>query len=839
MIISRLAYANMKKKKGASIVLAMFILIAAAFMNIGVTLILASGNFYDKKEARLTGAQFIAVSDSNTYKKKFEEFVFTDQRIAVAEKEEVFFMPSTKNNKNKSEQGAFLFNINTDRQIAPFVPIDEDKTISEDVAIYLPVSLRNISVGDDFVLTYKNSDYSFKVAGYFESTCYSSSSESYIKYFIPSAAYKRLYSDIGRAIMISARFKESSKSTRDISEEFTKEFVNQTDINYISENIMQPCINSASMKANCMTMFRTIAAILLAFAFVICLIVMIVIYNHIAESIDESMINIGTLQAIGYTTKQIIGSIAYEYILLSIIGAVTGAGASYAAMPFLTKTLNATGLLWIFSLHIPVDLSCFIFLLIIVSLTSILAAHRILKLPPVKALNRNTGNQLFKKNLVPLHKGIGNINLRIAIKNLFGNLKSNLSFAVIIAGGTFAIGITMILYMNFGHDNTALYKMTGFELSDVQITVTDKTDTEKLADKLSGMEEVRKTNLSDLTNIKVEDIDEQVIVSDNFNAMEILSVYKGSLPRYDNEIAITGVISKSIGKEIGESIKVTAEGRTKEFYITGIYQTSNAGGKMSIMTCKGVKRLRPQFEMNQIDVYLKNGVDKEKFKEKLRTIYKVAVNKDDSSENTNSDYSGKYVEAMKTADEKIAKLLSDYGVDSVSYAVMFNGNIILSGDSSAYKIKEIKDLKDYLNGQLGSYAGMMSGMLSTIIIITFFITGGILSITIKSLLRKKSKEYGIYMAMGYTTQDLVKQLSLHYTITTLIGIITGTAFVLLFSNSILQLLFAGVGLTNMKIGINPGLLIVIDIIMLFYIYFFTKLRAYKIKNVNPYVLMTE
>ena len=65
---------------------------------------------------------------------------------------------------NKSEQGAFIFNYSTERKIAPFIPIEEDKSIPDSLAIFVPVSLKdnNISVGDDFVLTYKNIDYKFK-----------------------------------------------------------------------------------------------------------------------------------------------------------------------------------------------------------------------------------------------------------------------------------------------------------------------------------------------------------------------------------------------------------------------------------------------------------------------------------------------------------------------------------------------------------------------------------------------------------------------------------------------------------------------------------------------------
>ena len=150
----------------------------------------------------------------------------------------------------------------------------------------------------------------------------------------------------------------------------------------------------------------------------------------------------------------------------------------------------------------------------------------------------------------------------------------------------------------------------------------------------------------------------------------------------------------------------------------------------------------------------------------LQTIYKIAAKDDDDFKNEIPNENQKYSQAKQIADEKIAKLLSDYGVDSVSYSVMLDGKIIMSGDSSAYKISKIEDLKDYLNGQLNSYAQTMSGMVASILAVTLLITGGILSITIKSIIKNKRKEYGIYKAMGYTTKDLVKQLSLSFWSTT-------------------------------------------------------------------------
>ena len=196
-------------------------------------------------------------------------------------------MPNTKNNINESKQGAFIFNYNAERTIAPFIPIEEDKSIPDDLAIYVPISLKgnNIAVGDDYVLTYKNKDYKFKIAGFFETTYYSSAFSGYFKYFIPNERYEKLYSEIGRAIIISARFKGNRSNIDSISEEFSKKFVDTTDFNFISSEIMQPCLSASSMKYGCMSLINTIAVILIAFSLVICIIVIIVIYNHIVESI--------------------------------------------------------------------------------------------------------------------------------------------------------------------------------------------------------------------------------------------------------------------------------------------------------------------------------------------------------------------------------------------------------------------------------------------------------------------------------------------------------------------------------------------------------------------------
>ncbi|WP_184091226.1 ABC transporter permease [Anaerocolumna cellulosilytica] len=843
MVTLRLSLANLKKRKSAAVTLIVFILLATTLLNIGITFMSKTERIFEQKEEELNGAQFIAMSNVNTYKKDLEEFVFSDNRIAIAEKEEVIYMPTTKNNRNSLELAAVFFNLDASRKIAPLIPIEKASDISEDEAIYVPLMLKsyNLSVGDTYDITYKGKTYSFVVAGFFESTYFSTSSSGYLKYFIPKEGYERLFSEIGRAVFLSARFKGTEEGIDRVSEEFTQEFSDMANLLSVSEKAVISYLSSASMKSAFMSFISVGAVILIAFSLVICVIIMSVIYNRVVESIDESMQNIGVLGAIGYTTKQIMTSIVLEYLLVCMIGYIGGVLLTYAIDPVLSNYLSFTGIILTAGMHLAEDVLCLCIMLCSIGITAFLGTMRITKLPPVKALHKVGSTHRFKKNMCPLHKGIGSIHVRLGMKTIFTNLKSNLSFSLIVAGGMFAIGLSMVTYLNFAVDTSALFKMSGFEMSDLQVSVTSHTDVRELAAELSAMEGVRKTNLSGLTTAKLESNDVDVIVSDNFEAMETLSTYDGTLPHFDNEIAITGVMSKTFQKEIGDTIMVTSAGRTSQYYVTGIFQTSNNNGNMCILPLDALKKLRPQYDIEQIDIYLKEDMDKELFKEKLRKNYKVAVNDVEllSLEDNNSNENAKYTKAAIIAEQKISKLLADYGVNSVSYSVLLDGNIILSGDSSAYKIDEIKDLKDYTSGQLDTLGSILSGLVTVIVVITFLVIGGILSITIKSLIRKKREEYGIYKAMGYTTKDLIKQLSINFMLTSFLGSAVGSLATILFSNTILQLLFVHIGFTRLTLTVNIGAVLILNGFMMIFIYVMALTKAYKIKTITAYDLLTE
>lgn len=841
MLVWRLSKANLKKKRGVSLTFILFIFLATLMLDMGLSLISKIDSFYDEKETEFNSPQFYAMVQNNEYKTEYEEYVLNDERIQLAEKENVVYMTSTKNNKNTLEFAAVIFDKDKDRKIAPFLLAEEDTSVDSDEAIYLPLIMKsyNVKLGDDFEIIYKGTTFSFKVGGFFETTYMGVVDGGILKYFVSNEVYNKIYEKVGGATFISARFKATPKEAERISERFVKDFTEATNFYGEGSGIFATynCLGKYTVKTQVVSIMSVPSMIYIVVAFVISIVVLFIIFFKVVESIEENTQNIGSLQAIGYTTKQIRGSIVLEFLSLSLVGSILGILGSYVANYLTKDTLSATsGLKWIYSLHLIEDIICLTLMISVVIGSSYLGSARIKRLPPVTALRNGTKAHAFRKNYFPLSKGIGGVHSRLALKNVMTYLKQNLILLFIILGGTFAIGLTAVMYMNFAHDDSALRKMTGMELSDLQVITTSKTDSREFAKELEQMDEIRKTILTDVIVVKVEDEDIQCIVSDNFEDMELLELSKGIFPKYDDEIVITSVVGKLLDKKIGDSVEVTIDSKTREYTITGFSQSTNNGGLMGIIHEEGVKRLRPNYMMPQIEVYLNKGVDTKDMISKLERIYKVA---DEDNQIEDTSLQSKYSNTIKKAEEKIARLLSDYGVSSASYAVMLDGEIIIAGDSNDYKIKEITDLNGYLDGQLSSYASMLTSIVGIVVIVTLLVISGILFISIGAMLRKKKEEHGIYKALGYTTKELICQLTISFVVVGGIGVGLGSILTFCFTNRIWALFFEMVGISNMNLLISPFTIIGIAVLVLVYVFIIALLKAYDIRKVTPYELMTE
>ena len=105
----------------------------------------------------------------------------------------------------------------------------------------------------------------------------------------------------------------------------------------------------------------------------------------------------------------------------------------------------------------------------------------------------------------------------------------------------------------------------------------------------------------------------------------------------------------------------------------------------------------------------------------------------------------------------MAVLISQYDVTDVDYAIRI-GDTVISGNSSRFVIKEISSMKDFLKSQMESIAAVTKT----------FSFGAVIFIAVSTVKRQR-REFGIMKSMGYTSRDLMLQLTLRILPVTIIS----------------------------------------------------------------------
>ncbi|BCZ47709.1 hypothetical protein psyc5s11_37760 [Clostridium gelidum] len=841
MNLLRIAIFNIKKKKSSTISLTILILLASLFLNIGLNISSNISSFYNNKVEELHGPHYIALFENNNYNPAYLDFLKNDERVVESETEEVIYMEETEwtNSNNKDDKIPFRTIIqNMDRQnkLGGYKLIEQIE-VSDNEAIYLPIYFKgsNYSLGDKLKIECKNKEYTYTIAGFYETTVFGTINFGAFKAYLKDEAYENLYQKIGGAKIISARMKTSDMSSL-VAKDFdkaTKEMITSTDS---KQTIFES--NYEETKMGNTLMAQMMSKILVIFSIIIVVISVLVVRFRIRNDIEENMHNIGTLGALGYTSRQILTIYILEFVLISLVGVLVGIVCSYAIMPVLSKSLTyLVGALWRNTVHLIIDIKTIFSILLLVFIISYFAARAIKKYPPIIAFHGGIKAHNFRKNYFPLEKGIGNIHIKLSLKGFMSCVHQNIITGTIILGVTFATVFCTVLYLNFGQDYTAIAKMSGYELSNIQIKTTKNTSTEKFAKEIETMKDVRKTSFLDSMKINVDDIEIDTQISDDFSKMEYINVYEGKFPEYENEIVITGLLAENLNKKIGDTVTVRSGGYGGKYIITGFMQTTSGFGKISLINNEGIKRIMPGYSKRTINVYLNEGVDEQSFIKEVNKKY----GKSTSEAALGSQVSGddEYSKVKKIAEEKVANLLKLYNVDSVDYALMVDGKIVVSGNSNIYKIEKITNMKTQLGNQLGSMSTTISSLSKIIAVATMVIIALILSFMIKAMIIKRKVEFGTFKAIGYTTKELMIQIALSFMPTAILGTIIGTIVGYLAVNPLLTIALHSIGISQFETTINVMALIGVIILIIGFTFLVAMVEAYKVKKISVYELLTE
>ncbi|MCL1809550.1 MAG: FtsX-like permease family protein [Clostridiales bacterium] len=529
---------------------------------------------------------------------------------------------------------------------------------------------------------------------------------------------------------------------------------------------------------------RTISAnitsmLMVAFSAIITLIALIVIRFRIGDSIRDDIRDIGSLKAIGYTSNQVKASMLLQYAGIALAGSLVGIGLSYLALPLLASLLSAqTGLLWHQGFAPGTSAVCLLLILAAASLNVLQSARRVKSLEPVTAIRGSLNARNVKKNFFRLDKSKGSLQFTLARKLIVQNPVQNIMISIIIAAVTYASAFGLVFFYNMTVDSDSFIGTIAGEVSSLMVKPLSNQNTARIREEIGNMPEVRKSIVFDGVMVLVNDEVFFVDVTEDFDDLEGQMLYEGSFPESPDEIAIGGAASEKFGKSTGETIRVVNGQKEADYLICGLIQSGNNIGRTLTLTVEGVRRVIPDYIPAAMYVYLNDGVETASFINALEDQY---------------------------------------------------GGII---------DKPI-NLEELIDAATGSYVALISLFAVCVLMVTGFVVSLVLYFVIKTMVARRKRDFGVQKALGFTSLQLVQQISLSFLPVVAIGSAAGVACGYLFINPMLSAMFKGVGIMKFELVISHAWLATLCVGIVLFSYLVAALVSSRVRKISAYALMTE
>lgn len=679
-----------------------------------------------------------------------------------------------------------------------------------------------VKVGDEITFTYERRDFTFTVAGSFDSGIWPLSNKAVVtdedlEYL---EGYLERYEVIGVNLVSGTDSKAFFKEFEDYCKSLSSDHIE----NDISVNTFEDTSSSNSFNMS------ILSVIIAAMAGVTVIAIMVMIRYRIVGDIEDQIVSIGVLEVIGYKSRQIAGSYIMEYLLISAAGAVLGIVPGLLLTRFLQDNAASTiGYSGKNSIQIvPFILSVF-FLLLFILLIARSRARAVRKYPPVLAFRKGIKVHHFKKSLFPLEKTKGSVHLRLALKGFAESRKQRFGLGFCIMTATLTVVLSFLLFSFFGDPEAILNNVCGHEACDITIEAAGAIDDEDYRKELESIPGVKKVLLSSSgEGIRYvdSDVETTIEVYDDFSDTSYLALTEGRYPQHDNEIMISTQGLTMTKSKIGDTVTVGYGTVERDYVITGAIN-SVVDASVSYMTTDGFKKINPAYTHDAFLIYLNDEADTNEVADLLESRYGKNI-----TDISNSDVTGEtYEEKIRSkAEIKMAEAMIKNGVSYMEYAIEVDGQMI-SGSTNMMKISSMTFTKEDYQGMLSDLAMIFGAITAVLMFISAFVVMIILSILMEATIRKQYRDLGIMKSMGYTSRELMFQMAFKIIPTAVIAVILGT--------------IAGIVLIKLmevfvaKIAISVIGVILVDLAILLFCFICAYGGARKIKKISVYQLITE
>ncbi len=771
-----IARSNMRKAKGQTVAIVVLILIAALMLNLWLMLSMDYKANFDRYHENLNAQHVtVTVDDGDGEVREYlSQALASDNSVSQYRLDSCMHMTATFPYNGGEMTSWFVFlekQSALTRSIGKAEILEEGNILS---GIYLPMIYKSsdIAVGKTFELSIGSHTVEYTVCGFFNSVMAGSHNCGLTELLLTRDKYEELesFGYASKATLCSVRL-------TDLSESLNFEAAIKSTV---SEKF--PNVNMVSNSYDIVVQARYISqmicsGVISAMAFFVLLIALVVIASNIVNYIQVNMKNLGALKATGYTSKQLICSLLLQFLALTMLTAIIGAGLSYALFPALnTMMIAQTGIPYaIRFLPFPIIIS----LLILggtVALVVWLAARRIKSIEPIVALRSGIQTHNFKRNHVPLEKTKAPLNLALALKTTLSGVKHNITVCITMLVLSLVVVFSGVMTANMIVDMTPFLNLIVGETADscVNVNIDTEEDFLKTMDADSRVEKAYLYNTINVTHVGGAEI--LVTVCDDFatvNNQDVL--FNGRFPKYENEIAIGGKYAKERGFKVGDEIEITANGKTEKFLISGLTQVTNYLGRDGLMIRSGYER--------------------------LGTLSNVSY----------------YINLADEAD-----------IDA------FNADV---KEKFADKVNTTINIASTIEAAANVYVSLMTIIVIAILILSAIIIAFVLYLLVRTLLNNKKRDYGIMKSLGFTTRQLILQTALSFMPAIILSSVIGLIISSIVVNPLLSVFFSSLGVLKCTFTVPVGFITVAGIGLIVLSFGIACLLSLKVKRIAPRALL--
>ena len=767
-----IARSNMRRAKGQTVAIVVLILLAAMLLNLWLMLSMDYKANFDRYHDKLNAEHVtLAVDDADGIVYEFlSQTLPDDTEVKEYCLDSCMLMICTfpYNGGTMNADVAFM-----DKQTALSRTIGKAEIVEESnltSGIYLPMLYKSAdcSVGKTIEISIGSHPVTYTICGFFNSVMLGSHNCALMQTILTADKYAELenLNYAPQATLCSVRLNDISNNLN-----YRATLRSTVSENFPNTRIIGSCYDVVVQARYISQMICS--GIISVMAFIVLLIALVVIISNIINYIQVNVKNLGAFKATGYTSKQLVCSLLLQFLGLTLIAAIVGAGLSYGIFPLLnTMMIAQTGIPY--AVHF-LPLPALIALLILggaVALSTWLSARRIRKIEPIVALRSGVQTHNFKRNHVPLEKTKAPLNLALALKTTLSGVKHNITTCITMLVLSLVVVFSGLMIENIIVDMTPFIDLIMGETTDSAINVQIEVEDDFL-DALNSDSRVEKSYLYNSVTIShVGGAELLANMCDDFSVLNNQNtIFKGRFPKYDNEIAIGAKYAKEKGFEVGNEIAIALNGNTQKYLICGFTQISNNLGRDCLLTRKGFERLGT---LQSVTYYIKlaEGTDIDAFNKEMKRNFEGNVN------------------------------------------TVINVNATI--DAAA-----------------GVYVSLMTIIVIAILILSAVIIAFVLYLLVRTMLNNKKRDYGILKSLGYTTKQLILQTALSFMPSIILSTIIGIIVSCLVINPLMSLFLSSMGIVKCTFSIPVAFSTLAGIGLIIISFGIACLLSLKIKKIAP------